>query len=68
MIPQPDQPYAATLEDLVTELSATAARYGLDRFWRNARTHTLHDPLDYKLRDIGNWALHGQWPTPSFYS
>jgi alkylation response protein AidB-like acyl-CoA dehydrogenase len=47
---------------------ATAARYGLDRFWRNARTHTLHDPLDYKLRDIGNWALHGQWPTPSFYS
>ncbi|MFO1204939.1 MAG: acyl-CoA dehydrogenase family protein [Burkholderiales bacterium] len=47
---------------------ATAARYGLDRFWRNARTHTLHDPLDYKLRDIGNWALNGQWPTPSFYS
>jgi alkylation response protein AidB-like acyl-CoA dehydrogenase len=47
---------------------ATTARHGLDRFWRNARTHTLHDPVDYKLRDIGNWALTGQWPVPSFYS
>jgi alkylation response protein AidB-like acyl-CoA dehydrogenase len=47
---------------------ATATHYGLDRFWRNARTHTLHDPLDYKLRDIGNWALNGQWPAASFYS
>jgi hypothetical protein len=24
--------------------------------------------LDYKLRDIGNWALNGQWPALSFYS
>ncbi|BDV40455.1 FMNH2-dependent monooxygenase [Methylocystis bryophila] len=47
---------------------ATAERYRLDRFWRNARTHTLHDPLDQKLKEIGDWALNGAYPTPSFYS
>jgi len=47
---------------------ATTARLGLDRFWRNVRTHTLHDPVDYKRRDIGRWLLAGTWPTPSFYS
>ncbi len=47
---------------------ATTARLGLDRFWRNVRTHTLHDPVDYKRRDIGRWLLTGSWPTPSFYS
>jgi alkylation response protein AidB-like acyl-CoA dehydrogenase len=47
---------------------ATTARLGLDRFWRNVRTHTLHDPVDYKRRDIGRWLLADVWPTPSFYS
>ena len=47
---------------------ATAARFRFDRFWRNARTHTLHDPLDQKLKEIGDWALNGVYPTPSFYS
>jgi alkylation response protein AidB-like acyl-CoA dehydrogenase len=47
---------------------ATAARFRLDRFWRNARTHTLHDPLDEKLREIGDWAINGVYPQPSFYS
>jgi alkylation response protein AidB-like acyl-CoA dehydrogenase len=47
---------------------ATAGRLGLDRFWRNLRTHTLHDPVDYKRRDIGRWLLTDVWPTPSFYS
>ena len=40
----------------------------LDRYWRNVRVHTLHDPVDYKLRDLGGHALWGEWPTPSFYS
>jgi hypothetical protein len=35
---------------------------------RNLRTHTLHDPVDYKRRDIGRWLLTDRWPTPSFYS
>jgi alkylation response protein AidB-like acyl-CoA dehydrogenase len=47
---------------------ATAAKADLDRFWRNLRTHTLHDPVDYKLRELGRFALTGELPTPSFYS
>lgn len=47
---------------------ATTASARLDRFWRNARTHTLHDPLDHKLKEIGEFALNGIYPTPSFYS
>ncbi len=52
----------------LTGARATSARYGLDRFWRNARVHTLHDPVDYKLRDIGRHALSGTWPEPTAYS
>lgn len=47
---------------------ATASRYGFDRYWRNLRTFTLHDPVDYKIRSVGNWALNAQYPTPDFYS
>jgi alkylation response protein AidB-like acyl-CoA dehydrogenase len=47
---------------------ATTHAAGLDRFWRNLRTHTLHDPVDYKLRELGRYALAGELPTPSFYS
>lgn len=38
---------------------SSAARYGFDRFWRNVRTHTLHDPVAYKAREVGNHALNG---------
>lgn len=48
--------------------SGTARRHGFDRFWRNVRVHTLHDPIDYKLRDLGRWFLDGEPPTPSLYS
>jgi alkylation response protein AidB-like acyl-CoA dehydrogenase len=51
-----------------TGARGTTARLGLDRFWRNLRTHTLHDPVDYKRRDLGRWYLTDVWPTPSFYS
>jgi alkylation response protein AidB-like acyl-CoA dehydrogenase len=47
---------------------ATTARAGIDRFWRNLRTHTLHDPIDYKLRELGRFALDDVLPTPGFYS
>ena len=47
---------------------ATAASYGFDRYWRDLRTFSLHDPIDYKFRDIGNWVLNQQYPTPSQYS
>jgi len=52
----------------VTGARATTAARRLDRFWRNLRVHSLHDPLDYKLQELGDWALNGQFPTPSFYS
>ncbi|MGF6916916.1 alkylation response protein AidB-like acyl-CoA dehydrogenase [Paraburkholderia sp. UCT70] len=32
---------------------ASHAPLALDRFWRNARVHTLHDPLDYRVHDVG---------------
>jgi alkylation response protein AidB-like acyl-CoA dehydrogenase len=51
-----------------TGASATASKWGFDRFWRNARTLTLHDRLDYKVRELGDWALNDKVPTPSLYS
>jgi len=47
---------------------ATHAGLRLDRHWRNLRTHTLHDPLDYKIKELGEWALTGSFPNPTFYS
>ncbi|MBX8496333.1 acyl-CoA dehydrogenase family protein [Pseudomonas cichorii] len=52
----------------VTGARATHAALRLDRFWRNLRTQTLHDPLDYKLHELGDWALNGKRPIPTFYS
>lgn len=42
--------------------SATRARHNLDRHWRNARTHTLHDPVRWKLHLIGNHQLNNALP------
>ena len=47
---------------------ATTAKLNLDRFWRNVRTQTLHDPVDYKYLELGEWVLTGKVPDPSFYS
>ncbi|WP_341678016.1 acyl-CoA dehydrogenase family protein [Niveibacterium sp. SC-1] len=47
---------------------ASSGRFGYDRFWRNARVHTLHDPLDYKIRDIGRHVIDGTLPEPGPYS
>ncbi|WP_020654873.1 acyl-CoA dehydrogenase family protein [Massilia niastensis] len=52
----------------LTGARATTSRFGFDRFWRNARVHTLHDPVDYKLRDLGRYALDGRLPDPTSYS
>ena len=38
------------------------ASHNLDRHWRNARTHTLHDPIRWKYFHIGNHALNGTAP------
>jgi alkylation response protein AidB-like acyl-CoA dehydrogenase len=47
---------------------ATTTDLGFDRFWRNVRTHTLHDPVAYKRREVGAWLLRDELPTPTWYS
>lgn len=47
---------------------STTAAARLDRYWRNLRTQTLHDPVDYKIKELGDWALNHRIPTPTFYS
>jgi len=41
---------------------ATLAEHGLDRHWRNARVHTLHDPVRWKYHAIGNYYLNDEKP------
>lgn len=41
---------------------STLARYNFDRHWRNARVHTLHDPVRWKYHAIGNYYLNGIKP------
>jgi SfnB family sulfur acquisition oxidoreductase len=41
---------------------ATLQEFGLDRHWRNARTHSVHDPVRWKYRAIGDYWLNGVNP------
>jgi alkylation response protein AidB-like acyl-CoA dehydrogenase len=43
---------------------ASAARrpLGLDRYWRDVRTHTLHDPRRKRVSEVGNYSLNGVFP------
>ncbi|WET12626.1 acyl-CoA dehydrogenase family protein [Pseudomonas sp. D3] len=52
----------------VTGARSTHASLRLDRHWRNLRTQSLHDPVDYKLHELGDWALNQSLPIPTFYS
>jgi alkylation response protein AidB-like acyl-CoA dehydrogenase len=52
----------------LTGARSTSSKYGYDRYWRNVRVHTLHDPIDYKVRDLGRHALDGSLPEPGAYS
>jgi alkylation response protein AidB-like acyl-CoA dehydrogenase len=59
------------LSSQLFEVAGARATHGalrLDRFWRNVRTQSLHDPVDYKLQELGDWALNDELPVPSFYS
>ncbi|EJN09828.1 acyl-CoA dehydrogenase family protein [Herbaspirillum sp. YR522] len=42
--------------------SATSRSLNLDRHWRNARTHTTHDPVAYKAKAVGDYYLNGNLP------
>jgi alkylation response protein AidB-like acyl-CoA dehydrogenase len=37
---------------------STLAVHNLDRHWRNARAHTLHDPVRWKYHAVGNYYLN----------
>jgi SfnB family sulfur acquisition oxidoreductase len=41
---------------------STLESFALDRHWRNARTHTLHDPVRWKYAIIGNYHLNDVKP------
>ncbi|NGO07795.1 acyl-CoA dehydrogenase [Streptomyces sp. HC44] len=47
--------------DIIGARSASS-RLGFDRFWRNARTHTLYEPVGHRLRDVGDYFLNGAHP------
>ena len=46
---------------------AAARSLGFDRWWRNARTLSLHDPVDWKHAEIGRHVLTGWDPPPGIY-
>ncbi|MEU2387703.1 acyl-CoA dehydrogenase family protein [Streptomyces sp. NPDC012461] len=46
----------------VVGVRSAAAGLGFDRFWRNARTHTLYEPVAHRLRDVGDYFLNGAHP------
>jgi SfnB family sulfur acquisition oxidoreductase len=57
----------ASLEaaNVLFELGGTrsaSASGNLSRYWRDARTHTLHDPTRWKVQHIGRYALSGTHP------
>lgn len=54
--------------ELFDALGASAAlrSEGLDRYWRNARTLSSHNPRVYRERQIGNYAVNGA-PPPTVY-
>jgi SfnB family sulfur acquisition oxidoreductase len=56
---------AVELGSALFEVSGTRSSLqstNLDRFWRNARTHTLHDPARWKVQHIGRFVLNGTLP------
>ncbi len=46
----------------LTGTGGTDERYDLHRHWRNSRTHSVHDPVDWKYHHIGAYTLNGTLP------
>ncbi|MFJ9931193.1 MULTISPECIES: SfnB family sulfur acquisition oxidoreductase [Streptomyces] len=56
---------AVEVANALFEVSGTRsalASLNLHRHWRDARTHTLHDPVRWKIQHIGRHALTGTRP------
>ncbi|MET0475186.1 MAG: acyl-CoA dehydrogenase family protein [Mycobacterium sp.] len=52
----------------VTGSSSTRSDVGLDIYWRNVRTHSLHDPIDYKKLEVGANYLTGDVQPITLYT
>lgn len=46
---------------------SVARSNGFDRYWRNVRTLSLHDPVSWKYAEIGRHVLTGWEPEPGLY-
>ncbi|MFF3418066.1 SfnB family sulfur acquisition oxidoreductase [Streptomyces sp. NPDC002698] len=56
---------AVLVADALFEVSGTRSALdslNLHRHWRDARTHTLHDPARWKIQHIGRYVLNGTRP------
>ena len=56
---------ALEASNVLFELAGTRVTlepHRFDRHWRNARVHTLHDPVRWKYNVIGDWTLNGKAP------
>ncbi|WP_333767462.1 SfnB family sulfur acquisition oxidoreductase [Streptomyces sp. IBSBF 2435] len=56
---------AVEVSGALFELAGTrsaADSLNLNRYWRDARTHTLHDPARWKVQHIGRYVLSGTRP------
>ncbi|MDR5798369.1 SfnB family sulfur acquisition oxidoreductase [Caballeronia sp. LZ008] len=47
---------------------STRSEHNLDRHWRNARTHTLHDSVRWKYHAVGQYALNDLLCDPFTYA
>lgn len=59
------EPVALDITSALFELSGTRSSVesaNLNRHWRNARTHTLHDPVRWKTQHVGRYVLNGTLP------
>lgn len=62
---------ALDVSELLFQVSGTGSvleTHGYDRHWRNARTLTLHDPVMYKIKLVGDYVLNGTSPPISVYT
>ena len=66
--PRPARPPRQASVDAASRLFEVAGTrsaldsLNLNRHWRNARTHTLHDPAAWKVQHLGRWAVDGTLP------
>jgi alkylation response protein AidB-like acyl-CoA dehydrogenase len=61
---QSDHASLFVASDMFSLLGASASlnKWNLNRFWADARVHTTHDPIRWRLHHVGNYYLNGVPP------